>query len=79
MQGSMCCKGNQDCWEKYQQPQVCGWYHSNGRKQRGIKEPLDEDESGEWKSSLKTNIWKTKIMAFGPITSRQTEGEKWKQ
>ena len=20
------------CWEKYQQPQICRWYHSNGRK-----------------------------------------------
>ena len=26
--------------EKYQQPQICRWYHSNGRKQRGPKEPL---------------------------------------
>ena len=25
------------------------WYHSNGRKQRGTKEPLDEGEGGEWK------------------------------
>ena len=23
---------NQDCWEKYQQPQICRWYHSNGKK-----------------------------------------------
>ena len=22
---------NQDCREKYQQPQICRWYHSNGR------------------------------------------------
>ena len=68
---------NQDCWEKYQQPQICRWHHSNGRKQ--TKEPLDEDERGEWKSWLKINIQKTKIMASGPITSWQTEGEKWKQ
>ena len=34
--------------------QICGWYHSNGRKWRGTKEPLDEDEGGEWKSQLKT-------------------------
>ena len=33
---------NQDFQQKYQQPQICGWYHSNGRRQRGIKEPLDE-------------------------------------
>ena len=25
-----------------------------GRKQRGIKEPLDESERGQWKSWLKT-------------------------
>ena len=28
-------------WEKYQQPQICRWYHSNGRKSRGSKQPLD--------------------------------------
>ena len=32
----------------------CGWYQSNGRKQRGTKEPLDEGEGGEWKGRLKT-------------------------
>ena len=31
------------------------------------------------KAGLKLNIQKTKIMANGPITSRQIEGEKWKQ
>ena len=35
---------NQDCWEKYQEPQVCRWYHLNGRKWRGTKEPIDEEE-----------------------------------
>ena len=45
---------NRDCQEKYQQPQICRWYHSNGRKRRGTEEPLDEDEGGEWKSRLKT-------------------------
>ena len=39
------------------------------------KEPLDESERGEWKSWVKTNIQKTKIMASGPITSWQTNGE----
>ena len=45
---------NQDCWEKYQQPQICRWYHPNGRNWRGTKETLDEGERGEWKSWLKT-------------------------
>ena len=38
----------------------------------GVKE-----ENG--KAGLKLNIQKTKILASGPITSRQTNGEKWKQ
>ena len=41
-----------------------------------LKEPLDESERGEWKSWLKLNIQKTKIMASGPITSWQIDGEK---
>ena len=36
------------------QPQMCRWYHSNGRKQRGTEEFLDEGEGREWKSQLKT-------------------------
>ena len=31
------------------------------------------------KTGLKLNILKTKIMASGPITSWQIDGEKWKQ
>ena len=31
------------------------------------------------KADLKLNIQKTKIMASGPITSWQIDGEKWKQ
>ena len=45
---------NQDCLEKYHQPQICRWCHANGRKWRGIKEPLDDGERGEWKSWLET-------------------------
>ena len=47
-----------------------------GRKQRGTKEHLDEGERGEWKSWLKTQHSKTKIMTSGPITSLQLDGEK---
>ena len=46
----------------------------NGKKQRGSKEPLDKGERGE-KADLKLNIWKTKIMASGPISSWQIDGE----
>ena len=44
---------NQDCHEKYQQPQIRRWYHSSGIKWRGTKEPLDEGKRGEWKSCPK--------------------------
>ena len=40
-----------------------------------MEEPLDEGEGGEWKVALKLNIKKTKIMASGPITSWQIDGE----
>ena len=41
--------------------------HPYGRKWRGTEKPPDEEESE--KVGLKLNIQKTKIMAFGPITS----------
>ena len=33
------------------------------------KEPLDEGERGEWKTGLKLNTEKIKIMASGPVPS----------
>ena len=61
-------------------PQICRWHHSYGRKWRGTKEPPDESERGEWKSWLKTQHAKNKIMVCGPtsghaITSWQIDGE----
>ena len=44
-------------------------------KWRGTKEPLDESEKEEWKVGLKLNIQKTKIVASGPITSWEIDGE----
>ena len=38
-------------------------------------EPLDESERGEGEVGLKLNIQKTKIVASGPITSWQIDGE----
>ena len=42
---------------------------------RGTKEPLDEMKEQSEKAGLKLNIQKTKIMATGPITSWQIDGE----
>ena len=41
---------NQNCQEKYQELQTCKLYHSNGRKWKGTKDPLDEGKRKEWKS-----------------------------
>ena len=45
------------------------------QKWRGTKEPLGESEDESEKVGLKFNIQKTKIMASGPITSWQIDGE----
>ena len=46
--GCMSQSRNQDFWEKYQEPQICRWYHSNGRKWRGTKETLNKaDRRGQ--------------------------------
>ena len=40
-----------------------------------LKTLLMKSERGKWKVGLKLNIQKTKIMASGPITSWQIDGE----
>jgi len=47
----------------------------NIRKLRRTKDSPDESERGEWKVGLKLNIQKMKIIASGPITSWQIDGE----
>ena len=39
------------------------------QKAKKNHEPVDEGETESGKAGLKLNIQKTKIMAFGPITS----------
>ena len=51
------------------------WYHSNGGKQREAKWHLHEGKRGKWKSWLKTQHSKKKIMASSPITSWQIDGK----
>ena len=58
------------------EPQICRRHHPYGRKGRRTKEPLDESERGEGKVGVKLNIQKIKVMAPGPITSWQVDGER---
>ena len=46
---------------------------------RETEVPLDEGERGEWKSWLKTQHSKTKIMAYSPWLHGKMKVEKWKQ
>ena len=47
--------------------------------EEGLKSLLMKVKEENEKAGLKLNIQKMKIMASGPITSWQTDGEKWKQ
>ena len=57
--------------EKYQQPEICRWYHSNSSKWKGTEKVKEESKM----AGLKLNNKKTKIMASSPITSWQIDGE----
>ena len=50
-------------------------HHPYGRKGRRTKEPLENLKEECEKIGLKLNIQKTKIMASGPITSWEIDGE----
>ena len=67
---------NQNCQEKYQQPQICKWYHFNGRKRRRTKEPLEEGERGEWSCCPKTH---SRILYDPPprVTEIKTKVKRW--
>ena len=67
---------NKDCWEKYQQAEICS--HSHSREWSWTKKPLDKGERVKEESEeagLKSTL-KIKIMASDPISSWQIEGGK---
>ena len=67
---------DQDCWEKYQQPQICRWYTLMAASEEELKSLLMRVKEESEKSGLKLNIQRTKIMASDPITSWQIDGGK---
>ena len=66
---------NQDCWEKYQQPQFADDTTVMAESKKELKSLLMKVKTESEKSDLKLNIQKTKIIASGPITSWQIDGE----
>ena len=66
---------SQDCWEKYQQPQIADDTTLMAGSKEELKSLLMKVKEESEKVSLKLNIQKTKVMASGPITPRQIAGE----
>ena len=67
---------NQDCQEKYQELQICTWYHSDGESEEELNSLLMRVKEESERASLRINIKKTLITVSALITSWQTEGEK---
>ena len=65
---------NQNCWEKYKQPQICRGHHPRQKANRTLSLLMKVKEDCG-KVGLKLNIQKTKITASGPITSWGIDGK----
>ena len=58
---------------------ICTWHNLMAEREKGLKSLLMKVKEESDKVGIKLNIQKTKIMASGPITSWQLEGETMKQ
>ena len=65
---------NQDCWEKYNNLRYADDTTPMAEREE-LKSLLIKVKEESENVGLKLNIQKTKIMASGPITSWQTDGE----
>ena len=66
---------NQDRWEKHQQHQICGWYHSVEESEEELRSFLMRVKEENERAGLKLNMKKNKVLASSPIISWQIEGE----
>ena len=66
---------NQDCQEKYQQPQIADDTTLMAESEEELNSLLMKVKEESEKVGLKLSIQKTKIMASGPITSWEIDGE----
>ena len=55
--------------------QICTWHHPYGKSEEELNSLSMKMKDESEKVGLRLNIQKTKIMASGPITSRQIDGE----
>ena len=68
-------KWNQGCWEKYQNLRYADDTTLMAETEEELKSLLMKVKEESEKVGLKLNIQKMKIMASGPITSWQIDGE----
>ena len=66
---------NQDCWEKYHNLRYADDATLMAESKEELKSLLMKVKEESEKVGLKLNIQKTKIMASGPITSWEIDGE----
>ena len=66
---------HQDCWEKINNLRYVDGTTLMAESEEELKSLLMKVKEETEKVALKFNIQKTKIMASGPITSWQTDGE----
>ena len=66
---------NPDCREKYQSPEICNDTTFMAESEEELKNLLMKVKDESEKVGLKLNIQKMKIMASGPITSCEIDGE----
>ena len=66
---------DQDCWEKYQQHRYADDTTLMAESKEELKSLLIKLKEDNEKAGLKLSIQETKILAFGPITSWQIDGE----
>ena len=67
--------GNQDCWGNINNFRYADGTTHMEESEEELKSLLMKLKEENEKVGLKLNIQKTKIMASGPITSRQIDGE----
>ena len=70
---------NQDRWEKHKKTQLFRWYHSNGRKWKGIKNLYTRVKEESKRAGSKLNIKNLRSWILVPSLHGKKIGKKWKQ
>ena len=70
---------NQDYQEKYQQPQICTWYHPNGKNEEELKRLLVTMKEENEKVGFNSTFRKLRSWHLDPSLHGKEMGKQWKQ